>query len=69
MKVNKIPTLIHYPSVWHNQKGASSAVEYISTNNNAVSYSDQIVSIPMHPFINTMEIDYIISVINKCNVE
>lgn len=69
MEVNKIQVLIHYPSVWHNQKGVSSDIEYISNNNNAVSYSNQIVSIPMHPFINKIEADYIISVINKFNVD
>jgi len=69
MNVNKIQLIIHYPSVWHNQKGVSSDVEYISNDNNAVSYSDQIVSIPMHPFINNIELDYIISVINKFNVK
>jgi dTDP-4-amino-4,6-dideoxygalactose transaminase len=64
MKKNNIQVLIHYPSLWHNQKAINSSIEYIS-NNNAENYVDQIVSIPMHPFLTNNEIENIISIINK----
>jgi len=63
-KKNNIQVLIHYPSLWHNQKAINSSIEYIS-NNNAENYVDQIVSIPMHPFLTKNEIENIISIINK----
>jgi len=68
MKNNNIQVLIHYPSLWHNQKAVKSIIEYVTIRKNSENYVDQIVSIPMHPFLTNNEIEKIISIINKFNV-
>lgn len=59
---NGIPTLIHYPIPMEE----SGALQYLKTyNENTRTYSKQLLSLPMHPFLTENEIAHIVSSINK----
>ena len=59
---NNIPTVIHYPVPLQKSK----IFNYLDTGNDkTVEYADQLLSLPMHPFMTSMEVQYICDTINK----
>lgn len=62
---NNIQTVIHYPYPIYDNKYL---LKYKNNCENADLFSKQIISIPMHPFLNDAEIDYIISTLNSFKV-
>lgn len=59
-----VPTLIHYPVPIERTKAFSSDVG----NKNTISYSEQLVSLPMHPFLSEEEIQKIVSSVNSFSI-
>ena len=59
---NKIPTVIHYPIPIEK----TTPFKYLSNLNNKKTkkYSNELISLPMHPFLNNEEIDNIGKVLN-----
>ncbi len=58
-----IPTVIHYPIPIQKTK----PFEYLDHSNNkkTIKYSNEIISLPMHPFLSDNEITYITETINN----
>ena len=58
-----IPTIIHYPIPLAKSKAINSnnQDEFVNTNR----FSKELISLPIHPFLQEKEIDYIISAINE----
>ncbi len=63
LKENDIPTVIHYPIPIQKTKPFLS-LDYFD-NKNSLQFANEMVSLPMHPFLKEEEIDYIIDTINK----
>jgi dTDP-4-amino-4,6-dideoxygalactose transaminase len=61
----EIPTLIHYPIPIEKTKAFSSDANNINT----IIYSEQLVSLPMHPFLTDEEITHIVDGINSFHVD
>lgn len=59
-----IPTLIHYPIPFFKSKALNSIEFKNSSYKNALDFANQIVSLPIHPFITKNQSDYIINTIN-----
>lgn len=57
----EVPTLIHYPIPIEKTKAFFRNV----CNNNTIDYSQQLVSLPMHPFLTDDEVNRIISSVNS----
>jgi dTDP-4-amino-4,6-dideoxygalactose transaminase len=62
LEKNSIEYGIHYPVPIEKMKIYSNLLEY---NNNTRIFSQEIISLPMHPFISDAEIDYICNILNK----
>ncbi|MBY9007051.1 MAG: DegT/DnrJ/EryC1/StrS family aminotransferase [Candidatus Lokiarchaeota archaeon] len=63
LNTNKIPTVIHYPIPI--QK--TTPFKYLDKNNNknTVRFADELISLPIHPFLDENEIHYITKIINN----
>jgi dTDP-4-amino-4,6-dideoxygalactose transaminase len=66
MKNNNIPTIIHYPVPIHKTKIFSES-DIVFSKFNTEKLSNNIISIPIHPFLMKDEIYYIIDKINEYN--
>jgi dTDP-4-amino-4,6-dideoxygalactose transaminase len=55
-----IETAIHYPKPIHKQKAFVEAYGNIKLKNTE-KYSKQILSLPIHPFLNNQQIKYVVS--------
>ena len=64
MLENKIPTIIHYPIPFYKTKVWDNNDEIFS-HSMSTSLADNIVSIPIHPFLTESEVNLIIDTINK----
>ena len=61
---NNIPTVIHYPIPIQKTK----PFKYLDDkfdNKKALQYADELISLPMYPFLTDDEINYITSTINN----
>lgn len=60
---NNIPTVIHYPIPIEKTK----PFEHLNHFNNerTIKYAEELISLPMHPFLSDEEIDYITTTANK----
>jgi dTDP-4-amino-4,6-dideoxygalactose transaminase len=66
LKNEGIPSLIHYPIPIEKTKAFfDSSVNSLNT----LSFSDKIVSLPMHPFLTDNEVEYICKVINDFKIK
>jgi len=69
LKNEGIPTAIHYPKPLHQQ----ACFAYLGYNEGSFPISEiisrEIISLPMNPYLNDEEIEYIASKLEKCNVK
>jgi len=63
MNSNGIPTIIHYPYAISQTKIYDN--EFLISSKNSIEFANNIVSIPIHPFLEKEEVDKIIKTINK----
>jgi|688.fasta_scaffold274611_2 dTDP-4-amino-4,6-dideoxygalactose transaminase len=63
---NKIPSIIHYPRPGHMHKVVRNYKKKTTKNlSNTIKIKDKILSLPMHPFLNTSEVLKICKVLNN----
>ena len=65
LEANKIPTMIYYPIPLHKQKAYKKFKILTNSLVNSEDACNQVVSIPIHGYISNLEVDKIISYINK----
>jgi len=63
LRIKKIPTLIHYPIPIHKQKAYSLYNTLCLPNTEKIV--DEILSLPMHPWLKQQEIEFICNKINE----
>ena len=63
LRNHDIPTVIHYPIPIQKTK----PFQYLDkfNNNNTIQFSDELISLPIHPFLNDEEIEYITQIITN----
>ena len=59
----KITTIIHYPIPIQKTKPFKNLDHF--NNKKTIQYSDELISLPMHPFLTDNEIEYIANIINN----
>jgi dTDP-4-amino-4,6-dideoxygalactose transaminase len=64
LEENGVKSLIHYPIPIYKQVPLQKDFALISLPN-AEKFADEYISIPIHPFITTFEVNYIIDLLNK----
>jgi dTDP-4-amino-4,6-dideoxygalactose transaminase len=62
---NNIETAIHYPKPLSMQKPFQNFPVFSSTTNVALTVSNHIISIPMHPYLAQVELEHIVNVIRE----
>ena len=65
LEENKIPTMIYYPIPLHKQKAYKRFRTLTNPLVNSENACNQVISIPIHGYISDLEVDKVISTINK----
>ena len=65
LEENKIPTMIYYPIPLHKQKAYKKFRILTNPLVNSEDACNQVISIPIHGYISNLEVDKVISYINK----
>jgi dTDP-4-amino-4,6-dideoxygalactose transaminase len=65
MASNGITTIIHYPIPIHKTSIFDSSMDIVYSSKITDEWADKIVSLPIHPFLTTDEIDLIINSVNS----
>ena len=65
LEENKIPTMIYYPIPLHKQKAYKKFRTLTNSLVNSEDACNQVISIPIHGYISNLEVDKVISYINK----
>ena len=65
MTSNGITTIIHYPIPIHKTSIFDSSVDIVYSSKITDEWADKIVSLPIHPFLTTEEVDLIINSVNS----
>ena len=59
----KIPSMIYYPKCMHEQKCFDNNYKICYNNTNSLEAKNRVLSLPMHPYLEKEDIDYICNVI------
>ena len=65
MASNGVTTIIHYPIPIHKTKIFDSSMDIVYSSKITDEWADKIVSLPIHPFLTTEEVDLIINSVNN----
>jgi dTDP-4-amino-4,6-dideoxygalactose transaminase len=65
MSSNGVTTIIHYPIPIHKTTIFDSSMDIVYSSKITDEWADKIVSLPIHPFLTTEEVDLIISSVNN----
>ena len=65
MYSNGVTTIIHYPIPIHKTSIFDSSMDIVYSSKITDEWADKIVSLPIHPFLTTEEVDLIISSVNN----
>jgi dTDP-4-amino-4,6-dideoxygalactose transaminase len=65
MASNGVTTIIHYPIPIHKTKIFDSSIDIVYSSKITDDWADKIVSLPIHPFLTTEEVDLIINSVNS----
>ena len=65
MSSNGVTTIIHYPIPIHKTSIFDNSMDIVYSSKITDEWADKIVSLPIHPFLTTEEVDLIISSVNN----